>query len=74
MVATSNVINLVKTLLYPTLGISISLNYLSIPPPQKKKIASFLAHYSVANKSNANQIIKLIREHLVTLIHVYKNF
>lgn len=30
VVATSNVINLIKTLLYPTLGISISLNYLSI--------------------------------------------
>lgn len=30
VVATSNVINLIKTLLYPNLGISISLNYLSI--------------------------------------------
>lgn len=53
VVATSNVRNLIKTLLYPTLGVSISLNYLSI---SKTIYASFVAHYSVAYELTFNQI------------------
>lgn len=54
--ATSNVRNLIKTLLYPTLGVSISLNYLSISPKQYTVYASFVAHYSVAYELTFNQI------------------
>lgn len=53
VVATSNVRNLIKTLLYPTLGVSISLNYLSI---SKTTYASFVANYSVAYELTFNQI------------------